>query len=114
MNSTIAKHFAHLAIATTLVAGLTVSHAWAAAPTQVARSVVVRYTDLDLSRPKDARTLYDRLHAAARSVCTNIGVQQDDLALLSEYQRCVRDAMANAVANISSARLTEIYSRERM
>lgn len=113
MNSSIAKRCAHIAIAT-LATGLAVNHAWAEARHQVARSVVVRYTDLDLSRPKDVRTLYDRLHAAARSVCTNIGVQQDDLALLSDYHRCVREAMTNAVANISSERLTEMYSRERM
>ena len=111
MNSTIAKHFAHLAIATTLAAGLTVNHAWAAEPNQIARSVVVRYTDLDLSRPKDARALYDRLQAAARSVCTNIGIQDNDLAALSEYHRCVRDAVANAVANVSSERLTAFYAR---
>jgi len=111
MNSTIAKCFARLAIATTLVAGLTVNHAWAGEPTQVATSVVVRYADLDLSRPKDARILYDRLHAAARWACTNIGVQENDLASLSEYHRCIKQAMANAVANVGSQGLTEVYAR---
>jgi UrcA family protein len=110
MNSSIAKRCAHIAIAT-LATGLAVNHAWAAAPYQVARSAVVRYTDLDLSRQKDARTLYDRLHAAARSVCTNIGVRNNDLQQLSEYHRCVQQAMANAVASVSSEPLTEIYAR---
>ena len=110
MNSSIAKRCAHIAIAT-LAAGLAVNHAWAAGPNEVARSVVVRYADLDLSSPKDAHTLFDRLHRAARSVCTNIGVQDGDLAALSQYYRCVRQAMANAVANVSSERLTEVYAR---
>lgn len=109
MNSSIAKRCAHVAIAT-LAVGLTVNHAWAA-PYEVARSVVVRYSDLDLSRPKDARTLYYRLHAAARSVCTNIGVQEDNLASLSEYHRCIRDAVTNAVASVGSERLTELHAR---
>jgi UrcA family protein len=110
MNSSIAKRWAHLAVAT-LATGLIVNHAWAAeAPDEVARSVVVRYADLDLSSPKDAHTLYDRLHAAARSVCTNIGVQDSDLASLAQYHRCIQQAMANAVANVGSKRLAEIHA----
>jgi UrcA family protein len=111
MNSSIARRCAHIAIAT-LAAGLIVNHAWAAPDdNQVARSVVVRYSDLDLSRPKDVHTLYYRLHDAARSVCTNIGVQEDNLASLSEYHRCIKQAMANAVANVGSQGLTEVYAR---
>lgn len=112
MNSSIAKRCAHIAIAT-LAVGLTVSHAWAAAPDDslVARSVVVHYSDLDLSRPKDVHTLYYRLHAAARLVCTSIGAQDYDLAALNEYHRCVRQAMENAVASVSSEGLTQVYAR---
>ena len=108
MNSTIAKRFAHLAIATTLVAGLTVNHAWAAEPNQVARSVVVHYADLDLSRPKDAHVLYDRLHAAARLVCRDGGYGMPDLARLREYHDCIDRAMANAVTDVGSATVTAI------
>jgi UrcA family protein len=108
MNSTIAKRLAHLAIATTLVAGLTVNHASAAAPTQVATSVVVRYADLDLSRPKDARILYDRLHAAARLVCRDSAVVLDDLEHLRKYHDCIDRAMANAVTNVGAATVTAI------
>jgi UrcA family protein len=114
MNSNIATRCAHIVIAT-LVTGLTVTanHAWAAAPYEAAKSVVVRYADLDLSRPKDARTLYDRLHVAARLACDNIGVWHNDMDAFSQYHRCVQRAMANAVASSGSERLTEIYSRER-
>ena len=111
MNSSITKRCAHVAIAT-LAAGLAVNHAWAAPDdNEVARSIVVRYSDLDLSRPKDARTLYYRLNAAARSVCTNIGVQEDNLASLSEYHRCIRNAVTNAVASVGSEQLTELHAR---
>ena len=113
MNSSIAKRCAHIAIATLLAAGLTVNHAWAAAPSGAARSVVVRYADLDLSRPKDVNILYHRLKAAAWSVCNNLSVWNDDLAAFSKYHRCVHRAMENSVASVSSQRLTELYSRER-
>jgi UrcA family protein len=109
-SSSIAQRCAHIAIAT-LAASLAVNHAWAADPNEVARSVVVHYADLDLSHPKDVHTLYYRLHAAARWACTNIGVQEDDLASLSEYHRCIKQAMANAVANVGSQGLTELYAR---
>ena len=112
MNSSIAKRCAHIAIAT-LAVGLTVNHAWAASPseTEVAPSIVVRYSDLDLSLPKDARTLFNRIHAAARSVCSNVHVEDGDLAALTVYHRCIQQAMANAVANVSAERLTEVYAR---
>jgi len=108
MNSNIAKRCVQIASAA-LAAGLTLNHAWAD-PTEAARSVVVRYSDLDLSRPKDVHTLYDRLHAAARSVCTTSGVEDDNLAALSEYHRCVQNAMTNAVANVGSERLAQIHA----
>src|SRR5579859_6296969 len=54
-SSSIAKRYAVVAIAT-LAAGLAVNHAGAAEPTQVP-TTVVRYADLDLSRPKDAQRL---------------------------------------------------------
>jgi UrcA family protein len=110
MNSINVKRCAHIAVAT-LAAGLAVSHAWGASPWQEARSVVVRYTDLDLSRPRDARVLYDRIHAAARLVCRNVGDETADLARLSEYRRCVHQAVANAVANVSSTEVTQLYAR---
>ena len=112
MNSSIAKRCAHVAIAT-LAAGLTFDHAWAAAPNDEPRSVVVRYADLDLSRPKDVTTLYHRMQTAARSVCHDMSVWNDDLAAFNEYHRCVRRAMEKGVASVRSERLTELYSRER-
>ena len=49
MNSNIAKRCALVAMAT-VAAGLIASHAGATEPNQVARSVVVHFADLDLSR----------------------------------------------------------------
>jgi len=110
MNSSIAKVCAHIVVAT-LAAGLSVNHAWAATPDDEAKSVVVRYTDLDLSRPKDVSTLYHRLQTAARLVCSEINLWSDDLTVSSQYYRCVQKAMAHAVASVGSERLTEISSR---
>jgi UrcA family protein len=107
MNSNIAKRCALVAIAT-VAAGLTVSHAGATEPNQVARSVVVRFADLDLTRSQDAQTLYNRLHAAARLVCEYGGSGMEDLAHLRMFHDCVERAMANAVTDVGSARVTAI------
>ena len=107
MNSSIAKRCALVAIAA-LAGGLAVSHAGAAEPTLVARSVVVRFTDLDLSQPRDAQTLYNRLHAAARQVCNDEGGGMQDLERLRQYKDCVDRAMANAVTDVGSTRVTAI------
>jgi UrcA family protein len=107
MNSNIAKRCALVAI-TTLAAGLMVSHAGAAEPNTVARSVTVHYADLDLSRPRDAQTLYNRLHSAARLVCQDSAFGMQDLARLREYHDCIDRAMANAVTDVGSAKVIAI------
>ena len=107
MNSNIAKRCGLIAIAT-LAGGLMVNHAGAAEPNQVATSAVVRYGDLDLSQQKDARTLYERLQRAARLVCQDGNYPNSDLKRLEEFHDCVQQAMANAVTDVGSAKVTAI------
>jgi UrcA family protein len=96
----------------TLAAGLAVNHAGATEPTEGASSVVVHFADLDLSRPNDAQKLYDRLQAAARKVCRGSGLGDgggmEDLARLRLFHNCVDRALANAVSDVDSARVTAI------
>jgi UrcA family protein len=106
-SSSIAKRYAVVALAT-LAASLAMDHAGATEPNQEPRSVVVRFADLDLSRPKDAQALYDRLHAAARLVCEDAGNGLEDLAHLRQYKDCIDRALANAVTDVGSAKLTAI------
>lgn len=109
MKSIIAKHCALLATAT-LATGLTVDHASAASEYEEPRNVVVRYSDLNLSQPQDASTLYSRIQRAAREACEN--GEAASLARLQQFHRCVDQAVTNAVAAISSQRLTEIHEAQ--
>ena len=106
MKSIIAKHCALLATAT-LATGLTVDHASAASAYDEPKNVVVRYSDLNLSQPQDASTLYNRIQRAARVACEN--GEAESLARLQRFHRCVDQAVTNAVAKVSSQQLTEIY-----
>jgi UrcA family protein len=106
MKSIIAKHCALLATAT-LATGLTVDHASAASAYDEPKNVVVRYSDLNLSQPQDASTLYNRIQRAARVACEN--GEAESLARLQRFHRCVDQAVTNAVAKVSSQQLTEIH-----
>jgi len=109
MKSIIAKHCALLAMAT-LATGLAVDHASAASAYEEPRNVVVRYSDLNLSQPQDASTLYNRIKRAAREACEDD--EAPSLARLQRFHSCVDQAVTNAVAAISSERLTEIHEAQ--
>jgi UrcA family protein len=109
MKSIIAKHCALLATAT-LATGLTVDHASAASAYEEPKNVVVRYSDLNLSQPQDASSLYNRIQRAARVACEDD--EAESLARLQRFHKCVDQAVTNAVAAISSQRLTEIHEAQ--
>ena len=110
MKSIIAKHCALLATAS-LATGLTVDHASAASAFDgEAKNIVVRYSDLNLSQTEDAITLYNRIQRAARAACEDD--EAENLTRLQQFHRCVDQAVTNAVAAISSQRLTEIYEAQ--
>jgi UrcA family protein len=110
MKSIIAKHCALLATAT-LATGLTVDHASAASAFDDGpKNVVVRYSDLNLSQPQDASTLYNRIQRAARAACEN--GEAESLARLQRFHKCIDQAVTNAVAKVSSRQLTEIYEAQ--
>jgi len=67
---------------------------------------VVNYSDLDLSRPRDAHRLYSRIKHAARQVCDNY--PSSDLHLLKAYETCLTKAINDAVAQVQSVQLAEI------
>ncbi|MDB6044940.1 MAG: hypothetical protein JWM63_3491 [Gammaproteobacteria bacterium] len=74
------------------------------------RTVVVRYSDLDLTQPDGARAVYERIKIAARKACgaTNIG----DLTLFAHCHECYENAVANAVAKVQSIRVSELHRNE--
>jgi UrcA family protein len=105
MKST-AKRHALLGIA--MVAAVATANLATAAPeADEPQSTVVRYGDLDLSRPEDARRLYGRIKRAARMVCDNH--PSSDIDRLNEYEKCLGQAVTAAVEKVQSAQLTAIY-----
>ena len=109
MKSTIAKRCALICVAT-VAAGLAVNQASAAPSDEAVKSVVVRFSDLDLSQPQDARTLYARIQRAAHEACGD--AESADLARFARYHNCIQQAVTNAVAAVNARQVTEIHEAQ--
>jgi UrcA family protein len=82
----------------------------ATAGSRDAASVVVRYGDLNLNSLAGVAGLHKRLHNAAESVCGNLSSRI--LGLNDAYQACVADALANGVAAVGNADLTNFHANK--
>ena len=89
-------------LTTGLIAALTLyavsAAGFAATPPDDVRRQVVKFADLDLTRPAGAQVLYYRIQYAARNVCPT-------------YDRfsnrdCIKQAIARAVAHVGAPQLT--------
>lgn len=93
-------------LATTLIGALTLyataTASLAAAPADDVRHQVVRFADLDLTRPAGAQALYRRIKHAARDVC-------ETFDRLGYDPSCANRAMARAVADVDAPLLTARY-----
>jgi UrcA family protein len=88
------KTFASTIIATLTLHALSPVAAAAAVPEDVRREVV-RFAELDLTRPAGAQELYRRIQRAAHKVCGSYGP--------SGYDRsCADQAIARAVATVGA------------
>jgi UrcA family protein len=72
-----------------------------------ARSVTVRYGDLDITTRPGAAALYHRIEGAARVTC---GYEEHRLASLSYVNRCKSSAISAAVASVNSPLLSAIHA----
>jgi UrcA family protein len=88
-----------------LTTGAQFAHAddTAAAPTKM----LVHYSDLDLSRPAGALSLYRRLQTAAETVCTPLDGQDVGHKLM--FRHCVADAISRAVTEVDQPALGAYY-----
>src|SRR5579864_7764477 len=78
-----------------------------AVPVPDAPQMIVRFTDLDLTRVDGAAVLYKRLRAAAETVC---GPREDrDPAQATAFKKCVQSALGSAVMRVDRAELTAYY-----
>ncbi len=70
--------------------------------------VKVKYGDLNVSSTSGARTLYNRIRAAAENVCRPLNNR--DLASQKLLAACVHEAMSGAVNDVNEPALFTIYN----
>jgi UrcA family protein len=86
--------------------GLGAQLTYAASPPDV-HFAEVHFSDLDLTRSEGASALYERLHAAAKSVCASLDAR--DVASQMRFKDCVQTAIGSAVVKIDRPVLTAYY-----
>jgi UrcA family protein len=91
---------------TNLALGLTLQSAYAASP-QDLPSRTVQFADLDLSSAQGGAVLYERLRAAAETVCAPLDDRQ--IARHLKFNKCVKSALSSAVTKIDRPTLTAYY-----
>lgn len=79
-----------------------------AGDTAGANQSTVKYADLNVSRPAGAAALYSRIKAAAHGVCWTLDGR--DLQSKTDFNRCVYQAIADAVAKVDQPALYSIYN----
>ena len=97
---------ASLALGSALLAGTAVAAGPAADRNSAARSMAVRYDDVNPTTVAGATTLYRRIQGAARLVCGEPG-----RSLLEQraWNQCVHSAVAEAVATVNNPTLTAVH-----
>jgi UrcA family protein len=97
---------------TIMIFGLGLSFQLAhAAPPQDAHFIGVRFADLDLTGSEGAAVLYQRIEAAAKTVCASLDGR--DLASQMRFRGCSETAIGSAVAKVDRPILTA-YHKARM
>jgi UrcA family protein len=95
-----------IAIATCSIAALS-GAAVAADWSDDVPTVAVSYGDLNLDRAEGAATLYRRIRAGASYVCRSLESRDVDREL--QWERCIHEATAKAVAKVDEPVLTAYY-----
>jgi len=105
MNSNVtAARRGCLAISTAILLSCACVAAPASAGEQV-RTETVTFRDLDVTGPEGVRVLFDRIHAAAKRVCST----SDPMLQVAAYI-CISKAEAGAVNKVNLPQLTAYYS----
>jgi UrcA family protein len=94
-----------LALGSTLLAAAALAVASAPDGTPAARSMAIRYADVNLATIAGATTLYQRIQGAARFVC---GEEGRSLSEQQAWKECYQSAVGEAVATVNSATLTSV------
>jgi UrcA family protein len=78
----------------------------ASAQAQEVQSKVVRFADLDLTKPAGAKALYGRIRAAAHEVCDQSA--GSDPILRPAVHACIDKAIDDAVRKVNAPALTAL------
>jgi UrcA family protein len=108
MNAIVAKSIIAIAVSVVLTSCSVPADARERASAGQVRSVIVRYAELDLSKPQGIDVLYRRIQAAAKQVC------RADTSVTALYDRasqntCYRDAVERAVRQVNLVTLTALH-----
>ena len=97
-----------LIAASILLSYAILSIAKAALPSSVP-TAVVKFRDLDSTRPAGKEELYRRLMRAARAVCSPVNPNGTNLKPLvtPEYEACIDKALSGAVARFNRPEFTD-------
>ena len=79
-------------------------------PHSDAPSEVVQYRHAETTTTEGANALYNRIHGAARRVCSDIFPLRDAPSALSNLN-CVRTLIDGAVKDVNGPRLTAVYEQ---
>jgi UrcA family protein len=102
--------FTTLILTTTLITITHLALAVQPAPTpesEGSQHLLIRFADLDMSRPEGASVLLRRIQNAAKIVCSPL--ESKDPARFAMFQHCVADAMERAVTQIDRPALDAYY-----
>ena len=94
----------------TALAVLATGLAHAGASAEARRTVEVRYSKHELATRQGVRDVYSRLQSAARQVCPDLDAR--DLARASQARACYREALSDAVSQISQPALSLVHTRQ--
>ena len=79
-----------------------------AGPIDDAPSMVIHYSDLDLTRPAGVAALYHRITLAAALVCEP--AVSRDLSRIRRYRACTTQAISNAITQVRAPLLAKQYA----
>lgn len=88
-----------------------VSHAGEPTAAADRAQTVISYTDLDLSKEADVRTLYGRLRRASDKVCGEYGDLRN-LRMRRLYDACYQDTLARAVDSVGHAAVKALFAAD--
>lgn len=92
----------------TLTLGLATQNAMADDGFIEAKTKTVSYSDLDLSKPAGAKTLYSRIKRAARNVCSPF----ESATYRKQWRECMDYAISNAVADVDRPTLAALHAEK--